>query len=133
MPRASRSRLQLSDEGKKQRRREQKKMSIRRVRAKMSEEALETRRRMDRERYKKKKERGEIKTIKDYTPREQRQLRKLWREKAKIKRDREKMKKNTQRLIDENTPPSSPSFSRVTVGKVVTARNRRKIRAENIY
>lgn len=50
MPRASKSRVRLSDEEKKKRRLEQKKNSIRRARAKMSEEAIEERRRKDRER-----------------------------------------------------------------------------------
>ncbi|CAG9782204.1 unnamed protein product [Diatraea saccharalis] len=72
MPRQSRSKSNLSEEEKKIRRREQKKLSIRRARAKMSEAALEERRKKDRERYRKKKEQGQIKTIKDYTPRQQR-------------------------------------------------------------
>lgn len=76
MPRTSRSRLNLSDEEKKKRRREQKKMSMRRARAKLDEAALEERRRKDRERYHRKKQDGLIKTIKDFTPRQQRQIRK---------------------------------------------------------
>lgn len=62
MPRASRTKNQLSEEDKKKRRREQKKLSIRRARAKMSEADLEGRRRQDRERYRRKKEQGKIKT-----------------------------------------------------------------------
>ncbi|CAB3251767.1 unnamed protein product [Arctia plantaginis] len=74
MPRASRTRNQLSEEDKKLRRREQKKLSIRRARAQMKEADLENRRRQDRERYRRKKEQGKIKSIKDYTPRQQRQI-----------------------------------------------------------
>lgn len=44
-----------------------------------------------------------------------------------------KYKENAQALLDENTPPSSTSFSRVSVGKAVAARNRRRLKAENIY
>lgn len=43
MPRASRTRNQLSEEDKKKRRREQKKLSIRRARAKMNEADLKER------------------------------------------------------------------------------------------
>lgn len=73
MPRTYRSKLELSDEEKKNRRREQKKMSMRRARKKLNETAKEEIRKMDRERYHRKKERGEIKTIDQYTPRKQRQ------------------------------------------------------------
>lgn len=86
MPRASRG----SEEDRKELRREQKKLSNRRARAKMDEAALEERRRKDRERYRRKKEQGKIKTIEDYTPRKQRQVRKIWREKTKLRREKEK-------------------------------------------
>ncbi|XP_013198947.1 uncharacterized protein LOC106141856 [Amyelois transitella] len=131
MPRTGRSRIQLSDEEKKKRRREQKKLSIRRARAKMDEAALEERRRQDRERYYRKKEQGKIKTIKDYTPREQRNIRKIWREKAKLKRQKIKNAKNALNFIEQNTPPSSPSFSRMNVGNATLKRNARKLRNEN--
>lgn len=81
MSRSNRSKLQLSDEEKKKRRREQKKMSMRRARAKLDATAIEERRQKDRARYLQKKQNGLIKTIKDFTPREQRQIRKIWREK----------------------------------------------------
>ena len=42
----------------------------------------------EREKYEKKKEKGVIKTVKQMTPREQRKARKVWREKAKIRRRR---------------------------------------------
>ncbi|CAB3231895.1 unnamed protein product [Arctia plantaginis] len=81
MPPTYKSNLQLSDEDKMARRREQKKISMRRARKKLNEIAKEEIRRKDRERYYKKKEKGEIKTIDQYTPRQQRQTRKMWREK----------------------------------------------------
>lgn len=62
----------------------------------MDDAALEEKRRKDRERYRKKKEDGLIKTIKDFTPREQRQIRKIWRQKAQLRRDKEKMNKRIQ-------------------------------------
>ncbi|CAF4947295.1 unnamed protein product [Pieris macdunnoughi] len=132
MPRSSRSRFKLSEEEKKKRRREQKKLSMRRARSKLDAVALEERRKKDRERYHRKKE-GLIKTIKDFRPRDQRQVRKIWREKAKLRREKEKIKKTTEQIIQENTPPSSPcpssssSFSRISVGKAVAARNKQKI------
>lgn len=130
----TRSRLNLSDEEKRKRRREQKKMSMRRARAKLDLAALEERRRQDRERYKRKKEEGLIRTIKDFTPREQRQIRKIWREKSKLRRDKEKVRKQTQG--DLNSTPSSSSissFSRVAVGRATSAQNRRRLKAKNKY
>ncbi|XP_061725706.1 uncharacterized protein LOC133531475 isoform X2 [Cydia pomonella] len=94
MARTIRSRINLSDEEKKELRREEKKMSNRRARAKMTEEALEERRRKDRERYFEKKTKGLIKTIKDLTPREQKEAREIWREKAARKREKEKISRN---------------------------------------
>lgn len=134
MPR-SRSRIQLSEEEKKRRRREQKKMSMRRARAKLDAAAIEERRRKDRERYHRKKQDGLVKTIKDFTPREQRQIRKIWREKSKLRREKEKIRKRTEEIINENTPPSSPysSFSRIVTGRAVSARNRRRLKAKNEY
>ncbi|CAB3223850.1 unnamed protein product [Arctia plantaginis] len=108
MPRSSRPRVQLSEEEKKARRREQKKMSMRRARAKLGAVALEERRRKDRERYHQKKQEGLIRTIKDFTPRQQRQMRKMWREKSRLKREKEKIRKRTEEMLNENTPPSSP-------------------------
>ncbi|XP_062532769.1 uncharacterized protein LOC134198688 isoform X1 [Bombyx mori] len=140
MPRSSRSRLQLSEEQKKKRRREQKKLSMRRARSKLDSVALEERRKKDRERYHRKKEEGLIKTIKDLKPRDQRQLRKMWREKAKLRREKEKIKRTTEQMLHENTPPSSPqpsssssSFSRIRSGKAVAARNKRRLKAKNEY
>lgn len=134
MPRSSRSRTNLSDEEKKKRRREQKKMSMRRARAKLDAAALEERRRKDRERYQRKKQDGLIKTIKDFTPRQQRQIRKMWREKAKIRREKEKIRKRTEIILND-TPPSSPSsrFSRISSGRAVSARNRRRLKAKTEF
>lgn len=87
MPRASTSKSQLSDEEKKKRRREQKKLSQRRARAKMSETLATEIRKKDMERYYRKKAKGEIKTIDQYTPREQSQIRKMWREKSRKRRE----------------------------------------------
>lgn len=99
----------------------------------MDEAALEERRRQDRERYRRKKEQGKIKTIKDHTPREQRQIRRMWREKAKLRREKENNKKNTLRFTEQDTPPSSLSFTRTDVGNAVVKRNGRRLRIENNY
>ncbi|KAL0859620.1 hypothetical protein ABMA27_010747 [Loxostege sticticalis] len=134
MPRTSRSRLNLSDEEKKKRRREQKKMSMRRARAKLDEAALEERRRKDRERYHRKKQDGLIKTIKDFTPRQQRQIRKMWREKSKLRREKEKIRKRTEIILNDTLPSSpSSSFSRIASGKAISARNRRRLKAKNEF
>lgn len=135
MPRSSRSRLQLSDEEKKKRRREQKKLSMRRAREKLDATSVEERRRKDRERYNRKKQNGLIRTIKDFTPREQRKIRKMWREKSKLRREKVKLRKRTEEMLNENTPPlsSSSSFSRIGSGRAVSARNRRLLKAENEF
>ncbi|CAH2098972.1 unnamed protein product [Euphydryas editha] len=65
------------------RRREQKKNCIRRARAKMDVAALEERRRKDRERYQRKKQLGEIKSVKDYTPKELRDVKNMERKSEK--------------------------------------------------
>ncbi|CAB3257455.1 unnamed protein product [Arctia plantaginis] len=133
MPRSSRPRVQLSEEEKKARRREQKKMIMRRARAKLGAVALEERRRKDRERYHQKKQDGLIRTIKDFTPRQQRQMRKMWREKSRLKREKEKIRKRTEEMLNENTPPSSPcsASSRVALGKIIRLRNRRLLMTQN--
>lgn len=132
MTRRRRSTAQMSEEEKKIRRREQKKLSIRRARAKMSEADLEERRRKDRERYQNKKENGNLKKIQDYTPREQRQIRKIWREKARKKREKQKQNKNAQAFIELSTPSTS-ARSRASTGITVSKRNRRLLKAENVY
>lgn len=131
MPRSMRAREQLSEEEKKKRRREQKKLSMRRTRAKMNEAEIEERKRKDRERYHKKKTQGRVKTIKDFTPREQRIIRKQWRIKAKERREKKKRQRAAAFFVDMNTPPSSPSTSRTLIGVAVRNRNRRLLKSEN--
>ncbi|CAB3235016.1 unnamed protein product [Arctia plantaginis] len=58
----------------------------------------------EREKYEKKKEKGVIKTVQQMTPREQRKLRKVWREKAKIRRRR-------LALQDISNAPETPPCS----------------------
>ncbi|CAG9787504.1 unnamed protein product [Diatraea saccharalis] len=133
MPRKSRSASQISEEEKIRRRREQKKLSIRRVRARMTQTDLEERRRKDRERYQKKKEQGLLKTIADFTPREQRQIRKQWREKGKKRREKQRQHDALHNFIETNTPPSTSTLSRASGGSYISQRNRYLLRDENIY
>ncbi|CAB3228673.1 unnamed protein product [Arctia plantaginis] len=58
----------------------------------------------EREKYEKKKEKGVIKTVQQMTPREQRKVRKVWREKAKIRRRR-------LALQDISNAPETPPCS----------------------
>lgn len=147
----AKTRKKLTDEEKKIRRREQKKLTMRKLREKLKQNpvALEKKRKKDREYYYKNKSQGLVKTIKDISTREQRNLRKKWREDAKKRRVIKKIQRRTKEIIREGTPPSSPSrphspaltnsslrqpsTSRVTTGKSVAARNRRMIKSENIY
>lgn len=106
-------RKKMSDEEKKEKRREQIRLSMRRNRKKIKKDpaALEEMRRKDRDRYHKKKEKGLIKTIKDHTPRQQRKIRKYWRENSKKYRTKQAMLKRTEEILREDTPPSSPASS----------------------
>ncbi|CAF4951139.1 unnamed protein product [Pieris macdunnoughi] len=58
----------------------------------------------ERQQYKKKKEKGQIKSINDMTEREQRAVRKIWREKTKKHRDRVKIQSTRNNPL---TPPAS--------------------------
>lgn len=58
----------------------------------------------EREKYEKKKEKGDIKTVQQMSPREQRKVRKIWREKAKIRRRR-------LALQDISNAPETPPCS----------------------
>lgn len=53
----------------------------------------------------------------------------MWKEKAKKERDREKNNKKESNFLQENTPLSTPMFSRVHIGRSVATRNRRRPRA----
>lgn len=59
----------------------------------------------EKQNYQKKKEKGQIKSIKDMTEREKRAIRKIWREKTKKHRDRLKLQTPRNCLII--TPPAS--------------------------
>lgn len=91
----ARPRKKLTQAQKLDRKRDQKKNSMKRYRQRLKQDpvALEEARRKDRERKKKKKEQGSVKTIKDLTPREQRNLRKYWREHSQKYRNKKNCKK----------------------------------------
>lgn len=148
----AKTRKKLTDEEKKNRRRENKKLTMRKLREKLKQNpvALEQKRKKDREYYYKKKDQGLIKTIKDLNARDQRNLRKKWREDARKRREVMKIQRRTEKIIQEGTPPSSPipsgsltptasslhpqpSSSRVISGKSIAARNKRILKSENIY
>lgn len=125
-----------SEREKKERLKEQKREWIRKKREKMTEAEREERRAKDRERYKKKKESGKIKSIKEHTPRMQKAIRKSWRERAKTYRNKiKRLKATEQRIVNEETPPSSPvsQSSRASLGRRVADRNRRRLRIENLH
>lgn len=71
----------------------------------------------EREKYEKKKEKGVIKTVKQMTPREQRKARKVWREKAKIRRRRLALQNisnapETPPCSDNEDPPPPQNINR---------------------
>lgn len=58
--------------------------------------------------YRKRKDEGKVKSVNNLTPRDQKMLRKKWREAAKKSYQRKKEEKaRIQRFIDCNSPPSS--------------------------
>lgn len=59
----------------------------------------------------------------------------MWREKSRKRREFLKMRKASANFLEENTPPSSPSssFSRVEVGRVIAARNKKKMNYNCLY
>ncbi|CAG5022526.1 unnamed protein product [Parnassius apollo] len=80
--------------------------------------------------------------------RDQRLLRKKWRENARKRREVKKIQRQTQKMLNEetaalspiplNSPSASlitlqPSTSRVSSWKAVVARNRRILKSENMY
>lgn len=67
----------------------------REFRKNMSQEGLEERKYKARERYKKKKEQGSIKSIKDYSDREKRDKRLYWRQASKKYREKKKKRSTT--------------------------------------
>ncbi|XP_054281265.1 uncharacterized protein LOC128998933 [Macrosteles quadrilineatus] len=90
----------LERQGEKARERQRKR------RAKLTEDELEKKKQYDRDRYKKEKEEKKKKSVKDMSAREQRKIRKMWREQYKKKK--EKNAALAQAL--NNTPPDSPGI-----------------------
>lgn len=147
-------RRKLTDDEKKTRRREQKKLVSRKLREKMKQDpgAWEQKRKRDREYYLKKKSKGLTKSIKDLNVKDQKKLRKKWREDARKRRERKKLERSTELLIEERTPPSTriyiprdssvtteyslyphPPSTRPSSDKSIAARSRRSLKSENIY
>ncbi|CAH1999970.1 unnamed protein product [Acanthoscelides obtectus] len=61
----------------------------------------------ERLKYLKKKEKGQRKCVKDMTPREHRKARKNWVAYSSDYRKKQKIRDNTDKYVDQNTPPSS--------------------------
>lgn len=66
-----------------------------------------------RQNYKKLKEDGKIKLIKDFSSREQRKIRKEWRTRSSKYRRNKKDNENMEEFIESNTPPQSPEAMEV--------------------
>lgn len=124
-------------DAKAKKRREQKRMSMQRAREKIKndEALLEAAKAKERERWHKRKTEGSVKSVKELSNREQRRVRKKWRESSK--KYRQQKKRDAEVLL--NTPPDSPlmqqndmlvnpSTSRVESGRRVARKNREKLR-----
>lgn len=101
----ARTKKSYSSEKYKAKRRECKKLSMRKAREKLKDnpELLEEARRKDRERKKEQRKR-----ISEMNSRDQRNQRKKWRQYSKSYRTNLKKKKNLEKELDVNTPPQSP-------------------------
>lgn len=83
---------------------------LRREKIKNNPNLLEQAREYERERYKKRKEQGKIKTINLLSTREQRAKRKSWKKNSMKYRSNQKEKRQERlRFLNENTPPASPN------------------------
>lgn len=82
---------------------------VRMCRAKMSQEAIDEKKRKDRERYKKKKEQGLLKNITNCTEREKRKKRSEWRQATARYREKKRAKAEIENVMNSNTPPLSDS------------------------
>jgi hypothetical protein len=139
----AKTRKKLTEEKRKIRRREQKKILIRRLREKIKKNAvaLEEKRKKDRDYYYKKKEKGLVKTINDLPPRDQRKLRKKWREHSKNVAQSKRysglhkicLTGKLPHLLTFHLSLPSSSTSRVSSGKIVAVRNRSRLTNENLH
>lgn len=93
-----------------ERRREMKKLSMRKSREKMRNNPIkhEEVKAKDRARYKKQKEEGKIKLIGEMKSRDQRRVRKEWKKRSEKYRIKKKTEANINEFVERNTPPSSP-------------------------
>lgn len=70
--------------------------------------------------YLKKKEKGQRKSIKDMTPREQRLNRKKWKKhSSKYRQKQQLLKSNTRNFVRQNTPPSTDDEAQPVVGELI--------------
>lgn len=89
---------------------EKKKMLMRKLRENIKNDPskYEEAKRKERERYYARKQAGKIKTIDKMSPREQRTIRKNWRERSNRCYKNKKNNEDLERRLEENSPPPSP-------------------------
>lgn len=119
-----------------ERRREMKKLSMRKAREKMRSDPLkhEEVKAKDRERYKRKKEEGKIKLIGEMNRREQRRIRQEWKKRSKKYRSKKKIVEEIHEYIESNTPPGTPESQPEIIQPSSTSRQQeygRKIARKN--
>lgn len=90
------------------------KESMRRLRDRIKNDPFkyEEAKRKERERYYARKAAGKIKGIKDMTTREQRQVRRVWRNKFRKRYERKKREQQFTAFLEKTTPPSTPTRER---------------------
>ncbi|XP_039300411.1 glutamic acid-rich protein [Nilaparvata lugens] len=93
-----------------EKRREMKKMSMRKAREKLRSDPVkyEEIKAKDRNRYRRKKEEGKVKLIGEMSNRDQRRIRQEWRKRSEKYRLKKKNEENIHDFVVSNSPPSTP-------------------------
>ncbi|RZF36459.1 hypothetical protein LSTR_LSTR009555 [Laodelphax striatellus] len=93
-----------------EKRREMKKMSMRKAREKLRSDPVkyEEIKAKDRDRYRRKKEEGKVKLIGEMSNRDQRRIRQEWRKRSEKYRLKKKNEENIHDFVVSNSPPLTP-------------------------
>lgn len=119
------ARTKNSSESEIRKKREKCKESMRRLREQIKSDPIkyEESKKKERERYHGRKAAGKIKSIKDMNTREQRHIRKIWRQKVKARSDKNKVNQRLETFLLETTPPNSPRRSPLMADNRITPRD----------
>lgn len=106
-PKSVKKKVNSNSEQSLKEKREKIKMRVQKHRLLLSEDQLNEKRKKDRERYRKSKQNGLIKSIRELSPKKQATKRKEWKANSQRHRDKKKLLKETDRYLEQNSPPST--------------------------